>query len=184
MMSERGHLFRLVAVSAILLVLSSCSNGGDESYVASAIPGLADSLGCGADTDVFESLPDGFAISDIDQLALADVQAHQIGRQGAPGDPDSARRFAKIALAVKNGARLTLLIHTESQGNALMTWGDRNSSNLGFGVDITACDEPADGWSMYPGGLWVLEPAYVRLIVQSQAEEPTTLDLPVGTTCP
>lgn len=181
---DRSQVFHLVVLSSILLLVSSCSNGGDESYVASAIPGLTDSLDCGPDTDVFEALPDGFALSEIDELALADVQAHQIGRQGAPGDPDSARRFAKIGLAVKNGTRLALLIHNDSQGNALMTWGERNNSNPGFGVDIRACDEPAGGWSMYPGGLWVLEPACVRLIAQPLAQDPTTLRLPVGATCP
>ena len=156
----------------LAFVAASCSTNGSAakdlpgSDIASEIlSGMDDQLSCANSIETLSDPPERFVVGPLPVIAFVDAQVHRRGRQGTDNDPDSARKFAKIAIAARNGSQFTMLLHADSQGNALLDYG-QGQFVTEFAVTVQACDDPTGSWSVYPGGIWTLEPGYVTLIVQ------------------
>jgi hypothetical protein len=191
----------------LVVVAASCSSrsqdgvelGGEDSGfrvvsgpalpIKGLISGIGDTLQCENAAQVVDNVSDieGFAVGPLEAVAFLDAGlssqgVYTQGQREPDHDPKSARRLSKIPIMAKNGSTFTLLIHPDSQGNALMSWG--RGAELGFAVTVEACDQPVDGWSVFGGGIWVLEPECVTVIVQRDSGETTSIDLPVVKPCP
>ena len=84
---------------------------------------MADQLSCANSIETLSDPPERFVVGPLPVIAFVDAEIHRRGRQGTDNDPDSARKFAKIAIAARNGSQFTMLLHADSQGTALLDYG-------------------------------------------------------------
>lgn len=157
------------------LVIAACGGSGQEIGVLGA------ELDCANSIDTVAELPAGY-VELAGVVGLRDVESHQLGRRGPDGDPDSSRRFAKMGLVVRPDTTFELHVGPGSQGNALISWGNVGDPGPVGSLSVAGCPDVA-GWPVFAGGIWVLEPACVNLVVVT-ASDRAELDLPVGASCP
>jgi hypothetical protein len=172
-LARTTSVLMLVLCAAIPACSRSRSIATGEEAEGVAVP-------CDDSIQELASLPSPWRVS-LDELAVYHAEVNDLGRTGTDTDPKSARRFAKIALAVRSGSVVGIEVAPESQSIAQIKWGETTDgpvSHLHFG----RCGQDRDGWLVYPGGVWVLRPACVKLIV-STSRESRLVSLSAGMAC-
>jgi len=157
------------------LVIGACSSSGQEVGILGA------ELDCANSIDTVAELPTDY-VELAGVVALPDLETHQLGRRGPDGDPDSSRRFAKMGLLICPDTTFELHVGPGSQGNALIGWGNVGDPGPVGSLSVDGCTWDA-AWSVFAGGVWVLEPDCVNLLVVTASGQ-TELDLPIGASCP
>lgn len=157
-------------VVVAVLVIAACGGATD--------PTPSDSLRCEHAIDHATELPEHLSSSPHPDIGFLVGDVHPLARRGPDNDPEAPLQFAKIPIAVRNGAAVTLAV---ADGAALMGWGERNASEPGTDVAVTACEAP--GWTVFAGGLWVVEPRCVTVAVTGADGAEATIDLGVGGPC-
>jgi hypothetical protein len=161
-------------VVAIGVVAAACSSGERTPL------SLGAQLDCASTIDMLTELPiDYRELAAV--VALPEIDSHQLGRSGPDGDPNSARKFAKMGLLIRRGTAFELHVGGRSQGNALIAWGNIENPGPVSSIAVDDCPGRAE-WLVYAGGVWVLEPACVALIVIA-GDETVEMELPIGQTC-
>ncbi len=167
---------RLVAVVLVaVLVAGACGGSGPEIGVLGA------ELDCANSIDTVAELPDDY-VELAGVVGLPELELHQLGRRGPDGDPDSSRRFAKMGLLIRPDTTFELHVGAGSQGNALIGWGNVGHPGPVGSLSVDGC--PGDvAWLVYAGGVWILEPGCVNLMVVTASGQ-AELDLPIWASCP
>ncbi len=170
----------VLALGGVLLVLTptACASGTGVSAVQRGELGVALDCATSIDTvdgDGMDGLPDYEVVSDV--VALPTGRGHGQGRTGTDDDPESARRFSKMGLLVRPGTSFLLHVAGGSQGNASITWGGMQAPVSSVSVDD--CDGPADTWLVFAGGIWVLEPDCVDVLVITD-DQVATIRVPIA----
>lgn len=174
-----------ILVFAILACGDADPTAPASTLLDALLPEVTDSLDCSNVIDTLGDVPEGHVVGPFDNVAFVGADLHPLGRRGPDNDPESARQFAKIPLSMRNGSSpVTILLHVDSQGDALLGYGQRSAAAPGFAVTAEPCAEPEGAWSVFAGGIWTLQPRCVTLVVIRGGEGPATVDIPVGARCP
>jgi hypothetical protein len=167
----------------LLVVLLAWSSSCHSNRSTASLP-MGVTINCDAAIDELADPPVGFRVWS-DAVALPSEDREQgLGRSGPDNDPTSARRFAKVPLIIKRGEVVDLLVGAHSQRNVLVSWGKLTSSGPASHLTSERCSSSDDvgQWLVFPGGVWVLEPQCVELVVQvGRSREIAKLD--VGQRC-
>lgn len=156
----------------VSLTVLACSGDATE----------AANIRCSEAIDFVSELPVGFVPDALGVVAFQSARVNQLGRRGTDDDPDSPLRFAKIALLLQNGSAVLIHIDPLFEDRAALSWGGELSSSPGPAVRVGPCGSPDGAWTVFAGGIWVLEPGCISLVV-NDADQTAAVDLPVGAPC-
>lgn len=186
-------MVRLVVISlSLFVVIAGCTTASDST---GGLTGIGAAFSCADPIDAFDDVPDDFnVVSGVVAFPPQDFVL-QRGRTGPDNDLDSSRAFSKFGLLVRSGATFEIHVDGESQANALIHWGNTGPNDPVSSLSVDRCTEQCnpstqpscpDGedldWFVFPGGLWTLESACVRLVVLTETER-SIVDLSAGTAC-
>jgi hypothetical protein len=138
---------------------------------------------CDSSIDKMATPLEGWAVYG-GSVALPDSSKLQgLGRMGPDNDLQSRRQFSKIPLLLRASGRVSIKVAAMSQANALISWGEGASSAPASHLVSEKCvSEDAEPWLVFAGGVWMLEPSCVELIVAT-GNVASVARLAVGATC-
>lgn len=173
---------RLVCLGLLIPACTALSDGMNTSGdVANELAVQAD---CTAAVEAFPSIPAGFT-EVTDGLAFVTPEGNfQLGRTGTESDPTSMLTFSKIPVAVRTDSNIALFVHPDSQSSTLIAWGTVGRDPV-HGIAFEPCKgtEAETSWMVFPGGVWVTDPACVGLVALADGAV-TYVELPVAQQCP
>ena len=163
-------LARLVVV--FVFVVAACSTEPLPDVVAVGFD-------CAEPIDQLSEPPDGYA-EVLDVVALPVLELHQ---QGQPQEDEVGvtRRFSKMGLVIRRDTPFTIRVTEDSRPNALISWSNTGQPGPVEGLAVPGCAGPVQ-WLVYPGGVWVVDPACVTLEVEVDGQV-ESVQLPIGERC-
>lgn len=135
---------------------------------------------CTEPIDRLSEPPEGYTAT-LNVVALPVVELHQQG-QSQQDEAGVTRRFSKMGLLIRSDTSFTLRVGEDSRPNAVISWSNTGQPGLVEGLEVDRCPGP-DQWLVYPGGVWVVDPACVTLEVEADGEV-ESVALPIGERCP
>ncbi|NOX31634.1 MAG: hypothetical protein GXP35_16550 [Actinobacteria bacterium] len=179
----RALLVTLVAALGVIGCADSDA-GQPEDLTSSVAP-----FQCADPIDIMDKPPDGW-IRVADAVALPAARSLQRGRY----DDELGRSFSKFGLVMRADRAFSIRVAIESQPNALIGWGT-DSREPATSISVSGCPGRCEvswqpncplgalgEWVVYPGGIWTIEPACIKLEITVGAETVTT-QLPIGEEC-
>lgn len=92
--------------------------------------------------------------------------------------------FAKVGIALKAGAHMTLSVPSEMHGKMKIGWSNKGPV-IADELVVDGCPSASPGakWLVYPGGFMLKEPGCVPLTVTTDLAT-ETIRVPIGKPCP
>lgn len=190
--SNVGRSLALVAASVALLAVTGCTSAMPSSSppAPSATPVDA------ALTQVFncaDPIGTGATLADVAQNPIAtDVMAITGGAPGSELDPiqlsyntdSNGFSYAKIGIAIKTGAKFTIVVPPAWQDRVRIGWGNKGPV-LATTLQVPGCTSaiPGTEWVVYPGGFRLKTAACVPLTIETDAGT-RSIQVPIGKRCP
>ena len=92
--------------------------------------------------------------------------------------------YAKIGIAIRTGARFSIVVPPAWQDKVRIGWSNRGPV-LATTLRVPGCTPaiPGTEWVVYPGGFWLKAAACVPLTIETDAGT-RSIQVPIGKRCP
>lgn len=190
------RVLALVAAGVALLAVTGCTSAmpspASSTLPSVPVPNSADA----ALTQVFNCanpIGTGATLADVAQNPIAtDVMAITGGAPGSELDPiqlsyntdSNGFSYAKIGIAIKTGAKFTIVVPPDWQDRVRIGWGNKGPV-LATTLQVPGCTSaiPDTEWVVYPGGFRLKAAACVPLTIETDAGT-RSIQVPIGMHCP
>lgn len=173
---------------AACAVIAGCapSTGQEDAGPSSSSP-ATQSIGSSAETacdqGVGHDAPEAEAVRVLNDVAFSRLQESadpaQVGQTGLPG----LRYFAKIAVSVRRGAQVAILVPPEHDEALALDWASVAAGPVSKVTFLPCASGKDQEWTTYPGGFYADETGCVTVVVEVDGRA-VEQEVPLGERCP